>query len=150
MCECVCTRTHTHLRNKHLDYYERQDSIAWYAFHFWMLSPLPRQTLYWASVRKIYSQMGAVSFRKSTSYPASSENGNEAEDTIPKRAQQLLHMSISETCRVKLYIKEHSGRCGDFRTQRDCLITSSAAMKGWESTGSFQVLTGRSTAISVS
>lgn len=54
-------------------------------FHFWMF-PTP-QTLYWASVEEYIPKWEQFLLGRAP-YPACSENGNEAEDTIPKRAQQ--------------------------------------------------------------
>lgn len=45
------------------------------------------ETLYWASVEEYIPKWEQFLLGR-TPYPASSENGNEAEDTIPKRAQQ--------------------------------------------------------------
>ncbi|XP_004018399.2 centrosomal protein 15 kDa [Ovis aries] len=45
------------------------------------------ETLYWASVEEYIPKWEQFLLGRAP-YPASSENGNEAEDTIPKRAQQ--------------------------------------------------------------
>lgn len=54
-------------------------------FHFWMFFFFLPQTLYWASVEEYIPKWEQFLLGRAP-YPASSENGNEAEDTIQRRA----------------------------------------------------------------
>lgn len=102
-------------------------------FYFWIFFFFPDSLL--GISRRMYSQMGTISFRKSTiSYWCWKSKWSIKYYSEWNTAIISSH-TLSKTCLVKLNVKVSAGNCRNFRNRiySYCPTTSSMTIKIWES-----------------